>query len=416
MNSFQYQAETHLGQPMRGTIEAADVDGAQRQLLALGLRVLELTPTSRPAAPARLGATDLQTFNEYLIQISTAGLPIEQGLRALSLELRSGRLKSAIAALVADLERGTPIEHALADRRASFPPLYARLLEAGIHSSNLPGVLHRFGRHMETVAELRDALWRACAYPVVVLGALVLLLTFLGYFVLPQYFAALEGFSTMRMYSFKAGAMPMHETTGVSIPWVALAIFHLGRAAPWIAGALVVIFVGSWLVARVLRLTGQDRGWVDSVLMRLPIVGPALRSNAIASWLDVASIGTAAGLDLPRALELAGNAVGLPSLTRDGEAIATELEQGRPTQNAVLERLPAMIPMAIDLADQADQLPQTLAAMAVQYREQAERRIRLIPSRVLPPLLILIGVLSGGILFSLWLPLARLFQALTGSL
>lgn len=413
--SFNYHAQTYAGLPMRGSLEAPDVDAAQRQLIAMGLRVLEISPASQPASAVRLGAADLQTFNEYLVQISTAGLPIEQGLRALSKELKSGRLKAALDALVADLERGLPIEQAVANHRESFPPLYGRLLDAGIQSANLPAVLHRFGRHMETVAELRDAMWRACAYPIIVLLALALLLTFLGYFVLPTYFATLQGFSRTEAWRFVPGQGLVTERNMVQIPWVAMLLLYLGRATPWIIGGLVVLFAGSWFVYRLLRLSGHERGWLDGVVYNLPIVGPALRANATASWLHVVSIGTAAGLDLPRALHLAGEAVGLPSLQNDGEAIATELAQGRPTENAKLTRLPATVPMAIDLAHRADQLPQTFAAMATQYREQAERRIRLIPSRVLPPLLILIGLISGGILFSLWLPLSRLFQGLTGA-
>jgi type II secretory pathway component PulF len=359
-----------------------------------------------------LGAGELHTFNEYLLQISRAGLPIEAGLVALSRELQSGKLKSAVDALAEDLRHGVPIEKAVADRRDSFPPLYGQLIDAGVQSADLPGVLGRFGKHAQTVADLRSALWRAMAYPGVVFIALLLLMSFLGYFVLPNYFAMLGKTTYSNFYTTRWN--PMWTADNVPrLPIMAWVMLGIGRLAPFILILLALLVVGGSILYYVLRSQGQERGLVD-LLTRLPVVGRALRDSYVASWLDIASLGTSAGLDLPRALRLAGRAVALPSIERDTEHLVTRLETGQPVRDLELSRLPATLPLAIDYSAGPNELPNVLSALAYQFEQQARRQISVLPGRVMPVLLACIGLLAGGVMYSLWVPLAELLRSLTG--
>ncbi|MGN6727017.1 MAG: type II secretion system F family protein [Tepidisphaeraceae bacterium] len=364
-------------------------------------------PEPRGERAAPLGAADLQQFNEYLLQISRSGMPMEQGLGLLSREMGSSKLKGAVDALMADLQAGMPIEQAMARHGQGFPPLYGRLIEVGIRTANLPGVLARFGRHMETVAALRDALWRACAYPTVVFTALLVLLTLLAYGLLPNYFRLVSQMP-MRALAFKQGS----AAATAPIPLLAWGVYYLGLAAPYALAILGIGAVGTAGAQAVLRASGRDRAWLDRVVLRLPLMGRAARDSYVASWLDVLAIGTESGLDLPQALAMAADAVSLPSLSRDSEAIATQLQHGRPVTEASLKRLPAMIPMAIDLAQLTGRLPQTLSALAEQFQQQAERQIRLIPDRVMPALLLGVGVLAAIIMYTLWMPLSNLLEQL----
>ena len=302
---------------------------------------------------ARLGPNELQMFNEYLLQISRAGLPIEAGLAALSRELGSGRLKSAIDALADDLRAGVPLEKAVAGRRGSFPPLYGHLIDAGVQSADLPGVLGRFGKHTQTMADLRSALWRACSYPAVVLIALLLLMSFLGYTVLPRYFTLIGNMGTAR-YPYRLGPGMWGEADRpIGLPVMAWAMLYLGRLAPFVLALILIAIAAVAIVYAVLRSQNRERGLVDW-LTRLPIVGRALRDSYIASWLDVASLGASAGLDLPRALNLAGRAVALPSIERDTAALISRMASGQTVRDTPLSRLPATLPLVIDLATGAE--------------------------------------------------------------
>ena len=177
--NFAYQAQTDDGLPISGTIEADNAENAHRQLDALGLRVTEMEPVGRPAKPKALGADDFIAFNQQLAHLTSAGLPVEQGLRLIAQDMRSGRLAATIRRVSEELERGRTLAEAFEAHRGKFPTLYARIIDAGVKSANLPGVLLNLGRHLDLVHRLRAALWRAAAYPLVVLFAVALVMLFL---------------------------------------------------------------------------------------------------------------------------------------------------------------------------------------------------------------------------------------------
>src|ERR1700722_3541538 len=188
-STFACRAQTSIGEAMTGTIDAASIDDANRRLRTMQLRAIEIDAVpppieSRPRPPR---AGDFQAFNTQLAHLSTAGLPIEQSLQLIAQDIRSPRLKQTIGQIVASLESGKTLPEALAQHAGQFPPLYSTLVDAGVRSGNLPGILLNLGRHLELVNRLRATLWRILAYPIMVLISLAMVLVFLGVFVLPKF-------------------------------------------------------------------------------------------------------------------------------------------------------------------------------------------------------------------------------------
>ncbi len=414
MSQFEFEAQNPAGQPIRGSLEAPSADAAAGQLRSLGVNILSLRPLAAVAQRVSLGAVDVEQFNEQLLHVASANLPLERGLDLLAKDMRRGRLRNAVEALSADLRSGQSLEQAVASRQAQFPAIYSKLLDAGVKSGDLVGVLHGFGRHLATVARLRQELWRACAYPLVVLVAFGLLMIFLSYWVLPQYFALVASL-VYGSYDFGRlfrGTSALPRT--VEIPPLAIAMYWFGRAMPYLLGGLAVAGTATGVAWLLLRSVGRERRWVDAVILRLPLVGGAIRHSYVARWTNALAIAVRSGLDLPRAIDLASQVVALPSFERDGQAMIETLEQGR-TLDACppLKRLPASLPPAIALASSAGNLPQVLSALAVQYEQHADRRTRLIPATIVPALVVLIGLTAGAIVYSLWVPMVRLLQSLT---
>src|SRR5439155_7333432 len=194
--TFAYQAQTLAGQAIAGTIDAADVEQAQRLLAALRLRVLHIEPVKPLPRVRPLRAEDFASFNLQLAHLTAAGLPVEHGLRLIAQDMRRGRLKETINQLAGEMERGTPFDQAFEKFNDRFPPLYSRLVAAGIKSGDLPGVLLNLGRHIDLVARLRAAMWRAASYPMMILGGLAVVMIFLGIVVIPQFRGLFKDFGT----------------------------------------------------------------------------------------------------------------------------------------------------------------------------------------------------------------------------
>jgi type II secretory pathway component PulF len=396
-STFAYQAQTPDGLRMTGTLDAADVGEAQRRLTDLGMRVSEIAPAPRTPKPRALRASDFAAFNQQLAHLAKAGLPLEHGLRLIAADLRSGRLSRTVELVAAELESGTPLPEAFEKHRRHFPPLYGRLVAAGVQAGNLPGVLFNLGRHLEMVQRLREALWRAFAYPLMVLVALTLVLIFLGVQVLP-------GFAEI-FREFK-----------VELPLVTAWLLSLTHVTPLLLILLIAVVAFVPLLWAALRAMGQEGAAMDAIARWMPLVGPVLRRNLVARWCDGLRLGVSAGADLPAAIRIAGDAAGSPALQRDGEELIAQLELGGPLDGAPRgEMLPPTVPATLHFASGHQDLPTTIAALGEMYERQAELRLSAIPAILTPLLVLLIACLIGFVLFGLLAPLLRMIEGMTSS-
>lgn len=390
--SFAYRAQTAAGAPISGTIDAADVEDARRKLAALHLRVLELRGDA-PLRTGRLGSDDLIAFNQQLAQLAQAGMPLEHGLRLIAQDMRRGAMAATIQAVADEMARGRSVGEAFNQHASRFPPLYGRLVDAGIRTNNLPGMLLNIGRHLELVYRLRGTLWRAVSYPLVVLVAVGLLLALLGIWVIPQF---AEVFAAFRV------GLPA-VTRGLVAVTDALPIIGLGLAG------LIVVLPIVWMLLRAARL---DVAVTDAILLPLPLIGPVLKRNLVARWCDVLRLGVDAGMDLPAAIDLAGEAIYSRPVRADGARIAEAIRGGQVETVERLSILPATLPAAIAFSVQQNQLSQTLTMMSQMYQEQAELRLAALPAILTPLLLLFMAATIGFTMLGLLAPMLSLIQSI----
>jgi type IV pilus assembly protein PilC len=414
---FAYRALSRDGEPVSGSVEAADLEDAQRLLRAMGLRALEVSPAEASAAPRRAGGAlrgeDFLTFNQQLAHLTRAGLPVEHGLRLIAQDMRRGRLSTTVKLVAAELERGTPLPQAFDKYRRQFPPLYARLVDAGIRSNNLSGMLLNLGRHVEMTQRLRAALWRASAYPLMVMLALVAILLVISLFVLPQIADLYDNLLRQRIIGIGrtrwGGPAP-----DLSLPLITRALINVGEVLPTILVVIACVLIAFPLLVALLRHTRFGRGFADALLLPLPLIGPVLKRNLVARWVDALRIGVVAGMDLPGAIEVANDAVASPRLRRDGNVLLGVLQSGgrltAPPQPLWL--LPPAVAAAIERASQTGDLPGTLEVLTQMYQQQAEMRLRMVPLVATPLLLLIVAASIGFVMAALLLPIFRLIQAI----
>ncbi|HVX83305.1 MAG TPA: type II secretion system F family protein [Phycisphaerae bacterium] len=393
---FRYEAQDSAGAPVRGTLEAEGPADAEARLTRLGLRALAIEPAPVSGRKARaLGADDFLLFNRQLAHLTKAGLPVERGLRLIAGDMKSGRLAAASEAVAAELEKGKSLPEAFAVHARRFPPLYARLMEAGIKTGNLPGVLFSLGRHLELAARLRQMLWNTLAYPVGVLAGLVVIMGLIATYILPMMRGVYSGFK-------------------VQLPWITRAFLWVGDQMPIVLGVaagVAVLLIG---VGIFVRFRGGRVAIVDRLTRALPGVGPVIARGQLARWCDALKMAVEAGLDLPAALELASEAVGSAGLRHDGALLAETVRGGNTLDAAPATRvIPPAVPAAVALAGPTGDLPATLSTLSRMYGEQAEERLRSLPALIMPILFLIIAVGFGLTLTAMFLPMIQLIQAVS---
>jgi type II secretory pathway component PulF len=393
---FSYEAQTDEGERLAGTLEASTQQSAIDRLGTMGLRAIQVQVVRAVVAGRALTGNDFAIFNQQLAQLTGAGLPVETGLRLLATDLRRGRLLRTIQQLAAELEKGTPLDRAIEQFAGQFPPLYGRLVKAGIGSGNLSAVLLNLGRHLELVRRLRAVLWRSVSYPAVVLLAVGLLLVFLGMVVLPQLEAVCADFH-------------------MELPAVTQALFAAGRVAPYLLVLILMLSIGLPLLSIVLRTLGMGQSFVERVKLSMPLTGPVLRANLLARWCDAARIGVEAGLDLPGSIALAGDAMRSPALLADGDLLTQTLAHGKPLTAARTRCIPATLTAAVELAAGHNDPATTLRSLSDLYERQAELRMNAIPTILTPLLLLLISAIIGFVILGLIMPLLQIINLFSGA-
>jgi type IV pilus assembly protein PilC len=399
---FAYRAQSLDGQPLSGTIDAASADQARERLESLRLRVLELGPaTATMAAPGAraLRGDDFITFNQQLAHLTAAGLPMEQGLRLIAQDLRRGRVAATVRQIADDLEKGESLGEAFQKHSSRFPPAYGRLIDAGVRSNNLSGMLLSLGQHLQTVSRLRAALWRALSYPVMVFLALCFVVAFIGHFVLPRFEVVFRDFGTR---------LP-------AITEFLLASSRIVGSGAIVAAVLLMAFIIVW---QVLRSTGRDARLRDAVGLRLPLIGPTLKRSLISRWCDAVRLGINGGMDLPQAMRTAADAVGSPRLAREVEQLVARLEGGQPLDDGGRWRLiPATVLAAMELSARQGGpgvLAEVLGTLAQMYQQQARAKVALIPAVLTPLMLALLSGIIGFVIVGMFAPLISLIKSVSG--
>ncbi len=198
MTTYAYIAIDSRGQRVSGELEASDSDAVVSQLTAQGLRVesVQVAPrgpgSSESARPANLSPTETREVGRHISEIVSAGVPLEAGLAAIAEEFPGGRVRRELRGIVRDLEAGNDLESVLAAHRtAGYLPA---LVRAGARSGRTGEILENFIAGTQVVSDLRQTLWLALAYPLILLAIMAALGLFLLFIVVPRFRAILEGF------------------------------------------------------------------------------------------------------------------------------------------------------------------------------------------------------------------------------
>ena len=385
--TFAYRASSDQGACVTGTIEAAGLEHAQRLLATMGLQVVEVQALPPAARPQALRGTDLLAFNEQLAHLTQAGLPVERGLRLIAAEMRNARLAQTVRQIADEAERGVPLAQAFEAHRGKLPQLYCRLVEAGVRTGNLPAMLFNLGRHLDLLQRLRASVWRALAYPAMVFVGMSAVLIFISFAVIPGY-------------------RKIYDDFGTNLPALTELVFVLARWMPAILIGLIALVIATPVLWRVLQSSGRDQMVLDALGLPLPLLGPILQRNLIARWCDAVYLSVTAGLDLPKAIELADEAIASPLVTADGDKLIEALSKGGTLSSAgPLNVLTDSVTAAMDLACEGRDLPATLATLSQMYQQQADVRVSMVNIILTPILLAVMAISMGLLVVSLFLPL-----------
>ncbi len=406
MSDFDYLALDTAGKERRGSVRAASIEDARATLAARKLFVVRMEAGAGTATPAllsrglfrarKLSTKQLTLFTRQLATLVTVS-PLEESLRTIGRQAEQEHVQRVLLAVHGAVLEGRRLSEAMGREPASFPPLYRAMVSAGESSGTLPHILERLAELLERQAQVRSKVLSALAYPIILAIVATFVVFALMIFVVPQ-------------------VVEQFEDVGQELPLLTRIVIALSEfLANW-WWALLLVLIGSVLLAgRALRDEGL-RLRFDRGLLRLPLIGRLLRDLHAARMARTLSTMVASRLPLLEGLRLTTQTVHNRAL-RNASAVITESIRTGGSLSAALRRAAVFPPLLVYLAASGEASGK-LDIMLERAADYLEREFDTFTATALsllePAIIVLMGAIVAVIVLSILLPILQLDTLATG--
>lgn len=403
MSEFRVKAGWPDGSVAEQSVVAADLGAARLEVERRGGHVFEVRRKGlslagpRARGKGRIKMSDFLIFNQELIALLKAGLPVVRSFEILLERQKSPVLRRVLTDVRERVNSGASISEAFAEEGDLFPRLYWTSLKAGEKSGEIEAVLRRYLKYQKTVIALTRKVVSTLVYPVILIALSAVLITILMTFVIPRFTEFFADFNA---------ELPLLTVVVLAIATFLRHNFLLIAAA--VAG-------GGFLAWRWFQTTA-GRVWLDGAILKLPVVGGIFRRFAITQFTR--SLGTllGGGTPLVPALENASDAIGNRSVSMKVASVVPRVREGRELWKA-LESTGIFTDLTIEMikvGESSGALEEMLAATSEFYDEEIDLLLARVISFVEPAILVIMGGVIVTILLSVYLPIFRLMSQVKG--
>lgn len=337
---------------------------------------------------------DIPRLTRQLATLLKAGVPLLQALEILDRSETRTDIKNLIRDIYSHIQRGMTLSKALA-RHAVFEPLYCNLVAVGEVTGMLDTMLERLANHYEKSDHLQRALRAALFYPCMVLLVAGVVFGIILVFVVPAFQSIFASF-------------------GAELPWLTRGVISLSewahRFGLWVLAACTGI--GWWLKYQF----QQHAHWqarVHRLCLQLPIAGTLIRHACTARWTRTLATLFASGIPLTEALESLKEISGNRSFQAATGAIQEKLMRGISLSQALEQTQGLFPPMLIQMCaigEESGALDQMLEKTAAHYEQDVDNTVNHLSTLLEPFIMVVLGVLIGGLVMALYLPIFQLGQ------
>jgi len=398
-SAFRYQGRDRLGKRVRGVVEGASPEAVQASLRRKGILAEKVTPQrASKSRGGRIKSGDLALFTRQLATMMRAGVPLVQSFGIVAEGLSNPAMKSLVLALQDQVASGTAFASALRSHPKIFDALYCNLVDAGEQAGALETMLDRLATYREKSEALRGKIRKALTYPVAVLVIALVVTGLLLIKVVPQFEDVFAGFGA---------ALP---------PFTQLVI----TLSEWAQAHYLAVLVGLMLGGFGLRYAhGQSRAFrdgFDRFLLRLPVLGSLLERAAVARLARPLATTFGAGVPLVEGLRSAAGATGNAVFREATLTLGNEVTAGTALAEAMNAnpRWPSMIRQMVLIGEQAGAVDDMLDKAAAHYEQEVDNAVESLTELLEPVIMSVLGVLVGGLIVAMYLPIFQLGSVVGG--
>jgi type IV pilus assembly protein PilC len=413
MPVFQYEALDSNGGEVKGQIEALSGDEALSKIRNMGYfptkppkakggvrekLAAAAKPKSRRGAGGKVKIKMLTQFARQLSTLQDAGLPILRSLRILEEQQKGGTFRRVIGYVADDIESGSTLSEALGKFPKAFNRLFVNMVAAGEVGGVLDVILSRLADFMEKAQKLKAKVKGAMVYPVVVLTAAFGIVMGLMIGVIPKFSTILKDMTGGELPALTKGIVGFSNWLVFSYGWAIM-----------VAIPFIIVFT-----LRIIRKFGAGRYILDTVNLKIPVVGKIVYKTTVARWTRTLGTLISAGVPILEAINItadtSGNEVYSSMLRkvhngiRQGDTFANPLRQSKTVDGLVVNM--------IDVGEETGDMDKMLLKIAANFDEEVDVLVGSLMSLLEPIMIIVLGAVVGTIVLAIFLPMVKIITSL----
>ncbi|HEV2422480.1 MAG TPA: type II secretion system F family protein [Candidatus Acidoferrales bacterium] len=339
---------------------------------------------------------ELAVFTRQFSVMIDAGLPLVQCLEILAQQQENKSFQKILTGVRSSVEGGATLSSSMKQYEKVFDPLYYNMVEAGETGGILDTILQRLATYIEKNVKLKRAVKSAMIYPAAVMSIAAGVIALLLWKVVPIFITLFAGL-------------------GADLPLPTRIVIGLSNFVGSIWGLLIVVFVvGGGFAMKVWYGTPQGRLAIDTGLLRLPVIGMLLRKIAVARFTRTLGTLISSGVPILEGLDITAKTSGNAVVERAIQKTRKAVEAGRSLVDPLKETevFPGMVTQMIAVGEQTGAMDAMLQKIADFYEDEVDAAVKDLLTLMEPVMIMFLGIVVGGIVISMYLPLFSLIGKL----
>ena len=393
--TFVWNGLDRHGRKGQGEIVATSQALAKAQLRKQGITAKSVKKKSKPLFSTMgkgIKAADIAIFSRQMATMMKAGVPLVQSFEIVQEGLENPAMSKLVGEIKSEVSSGGGLAPALAKHPKHFDDLFCSLVASGENSGTLEVMLDRVATYKEKTEALKAKIRKAMTYPIAVIIVAIVVTGVLLVKVVPTFAETFKGF-------------------GADLP--AFTLFVLGISEfvqQWWLFIAVALVLAIWGYFQAIVRSSNFRGRVDSIALKLPIIGTIVHDAVVARFSRTLATTFAAGVPLVEALDstagAAGNAVYAQGIRQIRDDVTSGTSLHLATRGTGL--FPAMLLQMTAIGEESGSLDEMLGKVADQYEAQVDNAVDSLSSLMEPIIMSILGVLVGGLMIAMYLPIYML--------
>jgi len=395
---FVWEGSDRRGTKVRGESNGSSVALIKAELRRQGIKPTKVRKKAKPLFGSSGGKpikpADIAVFSRQLATMMQAGVPLVQSFEIAGRGHENPRMQELLLTVKSDIESGSTLAEALAKHPLYFDELFCNLVQAGEHAGILEDLLDKIATYKEKVEAIKGKIKKAMFYPAAVIVVAFIITAILMIFVIPEFAAMFKNFGA---------DLPALTQMVVNMSDIFVKYWYL------IFGG--VIGTGYVFIQLKRRSIAFDH-MLQRMSLKIPIFGPLLEKAAIARYARTLSTMFSAGVPLVEAMNsvagAAGNIVFSSAIMRMRDEIATGQQLNVSMRQTGL--FPNMVVQMIAIGEESGSVDGMLGKVADIYEREVDDAVDALSSLMEPLIMVVLGVLIGGMVVAMYLPIFKLGQ------